>query len=300
MRSCLDCIPCFLRQALEAARQITDDEALIGIALRRVLKATSEFDLNLTPPEMGQQIHRILRQTLDNSDPYLQIKERSTQVALDMLETIRRQLDESDRSFETGVRFAIAGNILDFALTSQWDDQHIMASFDKAVSHPIDTAMVARLWRELQQAKTVLILGDNAGETVCDRLLIEQLPKHLAVTYAVKGSPVINDATLSDAIQAGLGEVATLIDNGTDAPGTVLTQCSEHFMSCFASADVVIAKGQANFETLNSVSREIYFMTQIKCAVIADHYGYRKGDWLVTTTSELAVLGETNHVLEAC
>ena len=287
MRSSLDCIPCFMRQALEAARQITQDETQIASALRRVLLAASEFDLALSPPEMGQQIHRILRQEIGSSDPYRRIKEHSTRMALDLAASVRQQVEQADEPFETAVRFAIAGNIMDFALVSAWDDAHINASFEKARHHPVDAAMIKRLQYDLDRAETVLILGDNAGETVFDRVLIEHLPKHLHVTYAVKGAPVINDATLTDARQAGLDEVAELLSNGTDAPGTVLRQCSDDFMRCFNSADVVIAKGQANFETLNTAAREIYFLTQIKCPVIAQHYGYRTGDWIVTTTSEL-------------
>ncbi|NQV31091.1 MAG: DUF89 family protein, partial [Phycisphaeraceae bacterium] len=118
-------------------------------------------------------------------------------------------------------------------------------------------------------------------------LLIEQLSGR-RIIYAVKQSPVINDATREDAIEAGLGPLVELIDNGTDAPGTVLPLCSATFCEAFDRADVVIAKGQANFETLNEADRDVHFLTQIKCAVIARHYGYGVGDWIVTTPSALA------------
>ena len=157
--------------------------------------------------------------------------------------------------------------------------------------------MVKQLKQDLDNAKNVLILADNAGETVFDSLLIEQLPEHLEVTYAVKGSPVINDAVEADAIDAGIDELAEVIDNGTDAPGTLLHQCSSSFIEYFNSADVVIAKGQANFETLNTANREIYFLTQIKCPVIAKAYDYQVGDWIVSTTSALAKRFETNPVM---
>lgn len=288
MRSSLDCIPCFIRQSLEASRQICHDEVRTGHALRRILRKVSEFDLNLPPPEMGQEIHRILRQEVGCDDPYLQIKKDSTQIALSLAPQARVQIEQSDNPFEAALRFAIAGNILDFALASAWDDDKIQASFEKALRHPVDTDMVARLRQALSGAQKVLILADNAGETVFDRLLIEQLPEHLNVTYAVKGSPVINDAVAADAIEAGIDTVATIIDNGTDAPGTLLHHCSSSFVEQYQSADIVIAKGQANFETLNTADREVYFLTQIKCPVIARAYDYQVGDWIVTTTSELA------------
>lgn len=296
MRSTLDCIPCFLRQSLEAGRRISQDEELIGQALRKILNQISDFDLSLSPPEMGQKIHRILRREIGNNDPYLQIKKDSTQIALSIAPQVRKQIKQSDKAFETAVRFAIAGNILDFALLSVWDDEKIKASFAKAEHHPIDTAMVEKLQQALQRAKSVLILADNAGETVFDRLLIEQLPEHLEITYAVKGSPVINDAVEADAIEAGIDELTNVIDNGTDAPGTLLHQCSFSFIEHFSSADVIIAKGQANFETLNTAEREIYFLTQIKCPVIAKAYNYQVGDWIVSTTSALAERAQVGSI----
>ncbi len=116
--------------------------------------------------------------------------------------------------------------------------------------------------------------------------MIERLVgKH--IIYTVKGSPVINDATFADAHEAGLDQVAEIMDNGTDAPGTVLHLCSPEFRKVFESTDLVIAKGQAHFETLNEVDREVYFLTQIKCPVIARHYRMQAGDWVVTTTSAM-------------
>ncbi len=288
MRSSLDCIPCFVRQALEAGRQISHDDELIADALRNILRSISDFDIRLSPPEMGQQIHRILRQEVGCDDPYLQIKKNSTRIALSIVPEVRKQLELSEKPFEVAVRFAIAGNILDFALASAWDDATIRASFEKAGRHPVDTKMICQLKQQLDKAENVLILADNAGETVFDRLLIEQLPEHLDITYAVKGSAVINDAIEADAIDAGINGIATIINNGTDAPGTLLSQCSEAFIEYFNSVDIIIAKGQANFETLNTADREIYFLTQIKCPVIATYYGYQTGDWIVSTTSELA------------
>ncbi|WED23819.1 ARMT1-like domain-containing protein [Vibrio sp. JC009] len=288
MRSSLDCIPCFMRQALEAGRRITNDEQLLGEALRRISRSVADFDMSLSPPEMGQKIHRILREEVGCDDPYLQIKKDSNQMALSLVPQVSNLLELSENPFELALRFAIAGNILDFALLSVWDDNRIIDSFDKASKHPVDTGMVEQLKQKLEKAENVLILADNAGETVFDRFLIEQLPPHLKVTYAVKGSPVINDAVAADATEAGIDQLASVIDNGTDAPGTVLDQCSPSFRAVYDSADVVIAKGQANFETLNTADREIFFLTQIKCAVIARAYDYEVGDWIVTTTTELA------------
>jgi damage-control phosphatase, subfamily I len=283
MRTCLDCIPCYIRQSLDACRMISSDQQLLGRVLKLVLQAVSEFDLDLSPPEIGQVVHRIIREQMNDPDPYLKLKDQSTQRALEICDQIQQRITESKNPFETAVRFAIAGNIMDFGMKTVWDEAHIMASFKKAQQQPLDTDQVDDLYKSVAQAKTVLVLGDNAGEAVFDRLLIENFPGDAEVIYAVKGSPVINDVTEHDAIAAGLDKVATILPNGADIQGTALKQCSEQFLACFNDADVVIAKGQGNFETLNTNSRKIYFLLQVKCAVIAEHYNYGLGDWLVTT-----------------
>ena len=155
----------------------------------------------------------------------------------------------------------------------------------------MDGESVAKLKKEAGQARTILILGDNAGETVFDKILIENFDTQADIYYAVKGSPVINDATEEDAKAAGLDSVAKIIPNGSDAPGTVLHKCTEEFLGLFNTADLVIAKGQANFETLNDCKRKVYFLTQMKCGVIAERYGYEVGQWLAVSTEDLALGG---------
>lgn len=287
MQTHLDCIPCFIRQSLEVIRQVCDDEEVVKKTLKRVLKETSEFDMSLSPPEMGQRIHRIIREESGNRDPYQKIKEKSTEYALALVDSVEKMLEESNNVFSTAVRFAIAGNIMDFALLSAWDMSRIEDSFNKVSNHLADEKMIGALKDDIKKSNNVLILGDNAGEAVFDRILIENLPKKVDVYYAVKDMPIINDATLKDAKEAGIDNVAKIISNGTDAPGTILDKCSQEFLRIYESADVVIAKGQANFETLNLAARKVYFLTQIKCPVIADRYGYKVGDWIVTTTDEL-------------
>lgn len=141
--------------------------------------------------------------------------------------------------------------------------------------------MAEKLRKDIKNAKTILLLGDNAGESVFDKLLIEHLPTNAKVYYAAKDSPIINDATVDDAIEVGLDRVSNVISNGTNAPGTLLHKCSLEFLSIYNMVDVVIAKGQANFETLNQEKRNVYFLTQIKCVVIAKRYNYNVGDRII-------------------
>jgi hypothetical protein len=283
MRTYLDCIPCFLRQALEALRENITDEDKILSAMRKVLVYAAKFDVRKSPPEMGMLIHRIVREESGCADPYAGIKKRSIEESLKVIDKVRDTINSSQDPLKTAARFSIAGNILDYAVVSMQAEFRLFDSLKKAVDKPLNDEIFESLRTKLEKASSVLIIGDNAGETVFDRLLIEQIRAPEMIYYGVKGSPVINDAVFSDAAASGLDEVSVIIENGSDAPGTILRLCSAEFKKVFRECSVVIAKGQANFETLNNAAREVFFLLQIKCPVIAGNYNYKVGDWVVTT-----------------
>ncbi len=125
----------------------------------------------------------------------------------------------------------------------------------------------------------MLIIGDNAGETIFDKVLIEEL-LNLEIIYAVRSGPIINDATIEDVELAGLNRQVRLISTGCDAPGVIRTECSQEFLKIFDEADIVISKGQGNYETLSEEEREIFFLLKVKCPVIAKHIGVDSGDYV--------------------
>ncbi|HEY89902.1 MAG TPA: DUF89 family protein [Thermoflexia bacterium] len=273
MRTYLDCYPCFLRQTLDAVRHAQIDEELQQQVLRQAMEILPTFDLQASPPEMGAYIHRLIRLELDNPDPYREAKARSTAEALALYPRLKKRIASSADRLDTAVRLAIAGNIIDRGVSQTydlWDVVERMLTQEFA----IDARVAFRA--ALATAQSVLYLGDNAGETVFDRLLIETL--ELPVTYVVKGSPVLNDATLEDARAAGLEQVATLLTNGTDIPGTILAKTSAEFQERYAEAELIIAKGQGNYETLSeSHNPKLFYLLQVKCPVIARDLGVQVG-----------------------
>jgi uncharacterized protein with ATP-grasp and redox domains len=280
VRTYLDCVPCFVRQAIDAVRLVGANEGIAERVLRRVLTATASMRMDRSPPFMGREIHRIIREETGYADPYASLKQRATKTALDLIERVGQLVATSPDPFEAAVCFAIAGNVMDCALASTWDAEQIDASIEKARSRPVDGEILQTMKQAVSQARDILYIGDNAGETVFDRLLIEQLPKD-AVTYVVKGSPIINDAVSSDALAAGIDRVARIESSGSDAPGTILELCDQSFIARFENAELVIAKGQANLETLGDVKRDIFFLTQVKCPVVARDLAANVGDWVV-------------------
>ena len=283
MRTSLDCLPCIVRQAVDASRMVTDDESVLLEIMRLVFARLAQADLFATPPEIVREVHRLVRNELHDPDPFLAIKEKSTRRALQSAENARAAINDAPDPFAAALAFSIAGNILDFGMRSDWNEEIITDSFLKALerARQFDQAAVRRLQDEIAATGTILVLGDNAGEAVFDRLLIERFPQGKNVVYAVKSSPVINDATRDDAVAAGIDAVATIVPNGADIPGTVLSECTPEFRKIFQTADVVISKGQGNFETLGENQRKIWFLFQVKCPVIAKHYAYSVGDWMV-------------------
>jgi hypothetical protein len=282
MRVYLDCWPCFLRQALSASRRAGASPALQRAILEETMTELRALPAEATPPEMGERIHRLVRERTRVPDPYLDVKQEATARAMALLPELRTRVAAAADPLETAVRIAIAGNIIDYGVAESFD---LEATLERVLhaTPAIDDLQVLR--RALEQVAAVLYLADNAGETVFDRVLIEILP--VPVRYAVKAGPVLNDATRDEAIAAGLDQVAELTDTGCDAMGAPLGLCSPAFSASFERAPLIIAKGQANYETLSGVAAPVCFLLQAKCAVIAEDIGVAPGSVIIAASDRL-------------
>jgi len=269
MRIYLDCYPCYLRQALSAARRVSADEAVQAAVIREVLTLLQNIQLDATPPEIAYRVHRIVRDTIPENDPYHRAKAKSTADALGIYAKLKRLVAQSADPLDTAIRISIAGNIIDFGITE--DIQDLWQTVESVLDQPYAIDDTAQLRAQLKSVDQVLFLADNAGETVFDRVLIETLV--VPVIYAVKGGPILNDATIDDATAAGLDQCTTLLSNGLDAPGTILSLCSDEFRHHYESAQFIIAKGQANYETLSEAGSKVFCLLRVKCPVIAQDIG---------------------------
>lgn len=272
MKTYLDCYPCFLRQALEAARQSGADETQQRDILNRALDALRAVDPASTPPEIGDVIHRMVREETGTADPYQEAKSAATRQALALYPRLKALVSEARNPLGTAVRLAIAGNIIDLAPVGEYD---LWGTVERVLDQPFGIQDSTAFEEALANAEAVLYLADNAGETVFDRVLIETLD--LPITYAVKGGPILNDATEDDAVEAGLDQVSVLVSTGSDAPGTVLHRCSHDFRRRYHEAQMIIAKGQANYETLSGEGDRLFFLLQAKCPVMAGDVGVPMG-----------------------
>jgi uncharacterized protein with ATP-grasp and redox domains len=280
MRTELECLPCFYGQitrSLSRAGVNGDRGRVIGRMAEKVIERAS---LEEVPARTTTHIHRILRNET-GVDPYKQVKETNTRSALDRLPALRRMADGAADRLEGGARIAIAGNVIDFGI---YDSIDLDRSLEESFRLPLPETDLRNFSRAVLRARSILYLCDNAGEVVFDRVLLEILrDMGKDVTAVVKGSPVINDATLDDARAAGLHECVTVIDNGNDGIGTLLEACSVQFMDAYRSADLIISKGQANYETLEQENdTRIFFLFKVKCPVVAAFLKRGNGDIVLT------------------
>lgn len=268
MRTYVDCVPCAIRHCLKSVRMATDDETVHERVLREALAMWQQADLAQSPPALAQQVHRLIREITGVEDPYLAVKNEYNLFALRMYPELRQRVERSTDPFDTAVRLAVAANVIDFGVNAGVEQTAVRQTILRSLTDPLDAGIAQGLRGAIVRAEEILYLGDNAGEIVFDRLLIEQMPQG-KVTYVVRGSPIINDALMEDAEIAGLTDLVEVVDNGSDGPGTILETCSESFRRRFARADLIIAKGQGNFESLSDTEKNAFFLLRPKCAVLS-------------------------------
>lgn len=272
MKTYQACIPCIM-----TLMESTLDKADLDIKSRQEILNKfqvdwDQADMTLPPSRTTGAIYqKVLRET-GQEDLFRTHKETSIQEALELYPRLKKMVDESPDPLDAVIRISALGNILDIANPNSYD-------LDEEISHLLEYNILGdslETFREkLACADSLLILADNAGETVFDKVLIETID--VPVIYAVKSGPAFDDALVKDAKQAGIERVSQLIETGTPYPGTYIPSCSAEFQDLFKKAPLILAKGQANFETLSDLSRDIFFLLKVKCEVVRQEIEYPIG-----------------------
>jgi len=288
MKTYLDCIPCFYRQALEAAKLAGADEIVQKKIIDELSKLIPDFPLEASPPEMGRTVYALVREIIGVKDPFKEIKESSNKMALSLYPELKQEINSSEDRLLTAVKLSIAGNVIDYGVKNSLNvEEEINKIFNKDFRSDNKNNKTVFRYQEfkeiLSKVNHVIYLADNAGEVVFDRLLIEELTEKLGkqVIYVVRGKPIINDALIEDAIFCGINKVAKIISSGSDAPGTILKYCSPEFIELYQKAELIISKGQGNYESLSEEDKSIFFLFKAKCPVIAENVGCNVGDMVL-------------------
>ena len=272
MKTHLECIPCFIKQSLEASRMATDDKEIQTKVLREVMKYFQNASLTNTPPELSREVHKIIREITGSKDPYKKVKDKSNEMAKKDYLYLKKVANESDDPLLMAIKLSIVGNVIDFGTTNRFNVNEMI---DNAINKDFDASSYPYFKRVLEQSETILYLADNSGEIFFDKLLLEEIvKKQKKITYVVKANPIINDALTVDANFAGIDEIATIIEGDSgqklSSPGMLLSYASKKFIEIFESSDMVISKGQGNYEGLSDVDREVFFMLVVKCPLVAE------------------------------
>lgn len=283
MKLYLDCIPCYIRQVLDAAKIVTNDREILEHILRESLKIASNFDSKKNGLLIQAQIHKTLKKLLPSIDPYRNIKKNFNLICLDLVDKLRKKIRDSSDSFETSLRISLAGNIIDIGPQHILNKTVILNAIKKALHQKIDKDKIYLLKKNIDKAEKILFIGDNAGEIVFDKIFIEEVFPTEKTTYVVRGGPTLNDSTIEDAELVGMTQVVDVITTGLDMPSAILSLCSKEFINEYNKADLIIAKGQGNYEALSDEEKNIFFLLKIKCPVVVESFNsrYKLGDIVV-------------------
>lgn len=275
-----ECVACIIEQVKTVTTMLGIDQQEKDAAMRDALERLKSANYDGCTPESMGDLWQVLLTHVGDADPYAELKSLSNREAQKMIPATREKIARSSDPLTVALKYSIAGNLIDYGLKEQLPLDEQNALIDEVAHTPFSADDSEALRQALRASKTLLYLGDNAGEIVFDKLLIEtirDLFPHLSISFVVKGSPVLNDVTLREANEVGMQEVARVIDNGDSSPGTVLPRTSEAFQREFAAADVVLSKGQGNFESLNEVTKEnLFFLFTAKCDSVCVEAGVPK------------------------
>ena len=272
MKTYLECIPCFIKQSLESARMTTDDQEVQTEVVKRVMNYLEGISFTSSPPEISREVHKIIRQITKSKDPYKRVKNQSNEMAKKEYPYLEKLVKDSDDPLLMAIKLSIVGNVIDFGTMNRFNLDDMI---DNAVKQEFDDSSYSKFKNILEQSKTILFLADNTGEIFFDKLLLSQLKNmQKNIIYVVKSNPIINDATIEDANLAGIDKLAKIIevDSGqtSSSPGVLLSNSSKEFLELFKNSDMVISKGQGNYEGLSDVDREVFFMLVVKCPMVAN------------------------------
>ncbi len=269
-----------MKSALEASKLATDDETLQRKAIKEVAKELGRISLDGIPLSISYRVLKIVREVTSTQDPYRKLKRESNEKAMNLYPSMKEKIEESEDRMLTATKIAIAGNIIDFGPDRDFD---IEKTIENNLNGNFEIDHFKEFKKEIGEADNIVYLLDNAGEIVFDRLLLEELPEK-NVRCFVRGFPMLNDAMRPEAEFAGIDKVAE-IEEMEENIG--LNKISEEFKSRLSNADVVVSKGQANYEAFSEVEANIFFLFMVKCPHVSRRVGAKEGSAIIKRTDSI-------------
>ena len=271
------CLKCLFEKNMANAKKFGMDKK--DAFAKKIKALLNKYGDKMSAPYLQSQIDRMYGEVFGEKRDFTEIKNKYNKFMLEKEGIIKNRIFESQDIIEACIKFVCAGNYIDFGAVDCVEESILEALFEKAQTEVIDSHRVEKFKNELKNAQKLVYLTDNCGEIVVDKIFIQaikQMFPHLAVTAIVRGGDTLNDATMTDAIKIGLTELVETIDNGTDIPGTVMDEISKEAMQKIKNADIIISKGQGNFETMYGEGFNTYFMFLCKCEMFVERFGLKQ------------------------
>jgi len=273
------CYPCILRQSIESAEMIeVNDKEMKQIIKHFGEILTPALENDFTAPMLAAEIQKYIKNLTGVEDPYFDLKEKNLKEAQKLLPLVEAEIKKAEDPLLASLLMSAMGNSIDAGVSL---NVNIKENIDQAIKDSFAHSDYKRFKEKIKKADSLLIIADNTGEALFDRLLLKELkPYNLNITYAVREIPILNDITAEKAAELGIGEYAEIIKSGTTAPGMLMDEAAQEFLAAYKNADLVISKGQGNLEGLLDIEEDIYFLLKAKCEIIAEVLGVELNDFV--------------------
>ncbi|WP_428023855.1 damage-control phosphatase ARMT1 family protein [Arcobacter sp.] len=274
-----DCVECIVGQINKATKLLDLDVDLANEINKEVEKKALNFDFKKSPPFVAKDVYEYLAIKTNLKDPLEKLKQKSIKKATTYVPLIEKKISLSEDKLFTAIKAAVAGNVIDFATTKEFClDQEINSIFETDFS--INDYKIFK--EKLEKTDSLIILADNAGENIFDKVLIKTISSlypNLKIYYATRGKAIINDITTKEAFQSGIDKYCEVISSGVDTPGLDKSRASKEFMELFNKTPLILSKGMGNFECLESHNdNKVFFLFKVKCNVVANTISRNLGE----------------------
>ena len=278
MRLCASCMRCLMDRQEERVRDKGTEEDRDAF-MRQVARIIAESAPEDSAPVLVDRINGEYRKIFGPVTDYDAIKKEFNELMLSLEPDIRSVMEKGEDALHTTFVFARAANYIDFGMAGRVEKETLLELLEQAAGDSMDETVYDKMLSDLEQARKMVYVTDNCGEVVCDKLVVEELKKRfplLELTVLVRGEPALNDATREDAVQTGLDKAARIVNNGCGVAGTPLDYVGEEARGLLKEADVILAKGQGNFETMHGCGLNVYYSFLCKCDWFQKPFGMEK------------------------
>jgi len=283
-----DCLVCLFNQTLRVTKALNCDDECAKEVLDKAALTISKFDFDMTPPEAAAILYPKISEIVGKVDVYEEKKVESTNKAFKFLDFVLEKINSSKDDLDAALRAAVAGNVIDFATEVTFDIKDEIETIFEA-KFAIDHKPIFK--EKLKTAKSLMVIGDNVGEHVFDKIMMEiifDFNPDLDIYYVVRGKPIINDVTVREAKAIDIDKIAQIIDSGVDTPGFIYEKANSETKKLFDNVDLILAKGMGNYECMESMKDDrIFYLFKVKCSVVANKIGKKIGDLICMNNQKI-------------